>query len=106
MNIDLEQLELDADLGCISAQFALGEIYENGPERNYEKANDLYRNAALNGYADAQFRLGQMHELWHSGMGFYFGKMVMQADDIKREYEQAVAWYHKAADQGLTLIHK
>ncbi|MDX7747115.1 hypothetical protein SJS52_16750 [Aeromonas veronii] len=77
MNMDLGKLELEAELGVASAQFALGEIYENGEERDYEQALAWYRKAAINGYADAQYRLGKLHEQWHSGMGFYLGSTVM-----------------------------
>ena len=56
--------------------------YERG---DYAKAVELFRKAAEQGNADAQFNLGQMYD---------------QGKGVKQDYAKAVAWYGKAAEQG------
>ncbi|MGR9014619.1 MAG: J domain-containing protein [Gammaproteobacteria bacterium] len=51
----------------------------------YAEAFSLYRHAAEQGNAKAQFKLGVMYELGQS---------------VKQDYTQAVSWYLKAAEQG------
>ena len=53
---------------------------------NYQQAVELFRRAADQGLADAQFNLCVMYE---NGQG------------VTQDYRQAVEWYRKAADQGL-----
>ena len=50
-----------------------------------EALPDRYRKAAEQGYADAQFFLGDMYD---NGRG------------VQKDYAQAVKWYRKAAEQG------
>lgn len=57
----------------------------NGVEKDYEKATDYYRLAAEQGYATAQYNLGNMYKY---GLG------------TGRNYTEAVRWYRKAAEQG------
>ena len=49
------------------------------------EAATLYRKAAVQGAANAQFLLGDLYE---SGQG------------VPQDYTQAAAWYRKAAEQG------
>ena len=52
---------------------------------DYRQAMAWYRKAADQGYADAQFMVGQIYS---NGLG------------VSRDYDQAREWYQKAADQG------
>ena len=66
---------------------ALGNYYKNGfgVEQNYEKAFELYKKSAEQGYDLAQFELGIMYD---KGLG------------VDQDYAQAMKWYQKAAEQG------
>jgi len=52
---------------------------------NFERAVSIWRTLAENGDAQAQFNLGLMY---HSGLG------------MRQSEEEAVRWYHKAAEGG------
>ena len=62
-------------------------MYEGGKgvAKDYEQAVYLYRKAADQGNAKAQYNLGLMYE---GGKG------------VAKDDKQAVDWYRKAADQG------
>lgn len=80
-----------ADEGHLRAQFGIAVIYENGGggvEVDIDKAIALYRNAAEQGLADAQYNLGN---LYRSGRG------------IEKDPWRAVFWYLKAAIQNMPL---
>ena len=57
-----------------------------GVPQDYTQAADLYRRAAEQGNASAQFNLALLYD---NGTG------------LARDYAQAAAWYTKAAEQGL-----
>lgn len=65
-------------------QFMIGRNYEES-EQTMPEAVKWYRLSAEQGYADAQYALGQCYE-W--------------GDGIQQDYEEAVKWYRLAADQG------
>jgi len=76
-----------ATQGDVSAQLALGVIYENGqgvPQDSKEAAK-WYRLAAEQGNANAQKNLGVMYA---------YGRGVLQ------DYKEAIKWYRLAAEQG------
>lgn len=68
-------------------QSYLGMMYRDGQgvQQDYAKALDLFRKAATQGYAPAQFFLAEMYG---NGMG------------VSQDYTLAVTWYSKAAEQG------
>jgi Sel1 repeat-containing protein len=99
----------------------------NAPDSNGAAAAfSECRELALTGHADAQFRLGKMHEqgvgvprnsnealLWYrkaAEQGFaaaqnqlgvtYIEGSHATGPDIEQDYAQACDWFHKAADQG------
>ncbi|KAG0238887.1 hypothetical protein BGW42_000048 [Actinomortierella wolfii] len=76
-----------ADQGDATAQFILGETYENGQgvDASDVQAVTWYRNAAVHGVAKAQVNLGEMYE---EGRG------------VRQDDAEALKWYHMAADQG------
>jgi TPR repeat protein len=59
--------------------------YEYYGAQNYEKAFNLFKQSAEQGYSDAQVHLGSMYE---------YGKGVL------KDQKQAAVWYRKAAEQG------
>ena len=63
-------------------------LYERGVgvPQDYAQAADLYRRAAEQGNAAAQFNLGLLYD---NGQG------------VQRDYAKAASWYIKAAEQGL-----
>lgn len=65
------------------AQFELGKFYSRKEE--YAKAAKWYEKAAINGYVQAQYILGDMYE---KGCG------------VEENYEKSVEWYQKASDAG------
>jgi len=92
--------------------------YERG---DYSKAVELFRKAAEQGNADAQFNLGQMYdqgkgvkqdyakavELFrkaakqgNADAQYNLGQMYDKGKGVKQDYAKAVAWYGKAAEQG------
>lgn len=81
----------DTQGGLADAQYRLGvicEVGEMGVSQNFQVAAKWYRHAAEQGFALAQFKLGDLHD---------FGRGVPQ------DYEEAVRWYRLAAEQGLAL---
>jgi TPR repeat protein len=73
-----------AEAGEVVAQFSLGEMLYSG-STDTRQAVDWLRNAAAQGYAPAEFQVGQLYE---------FGFIVAQSD------ADALAWYRKAAEHG------
>src|SRR4051812_4635251 len=80
-----EALESAAAKGSSPAQYALGVAAET--EGNFPEAVTWYRRAANQGYALAQFKLGQLLE---DGRG------------VGADATQPREWYRKAAAQGVT----
>ena len=80
----LPWLQKAAAQGHIKAKDLLGEYYEGISDA--PKAFICYHKAAEQGYAVAQFNLGN---------SYYFG------DGIAKSRSTAVGWYRKAAEQGL-----
>lgn len=70
-----------------SARYYVGYHYEKGVglEQNYKKAVECYTQAANNGFAPAQCRLGLCYDLGYTG---------------NPDPDKAVEWYRKAAEQG------
>ena len=86
---DIASLRKQADAGNPEAQFKLGVMHDQGARgvlQDYELAASLNRKSAEQGYAPAQYSLGQRYL---SGRG-------APQDDA-----QVVAWFRKAGDQGL-----
>ena len=81
-----EWLMKAAKQGNMDAQFNLGVIYTK--QKNYKKAFELYFPIADRGHANAQNMLGEM----------YFN-----GDWVSQDFEQAAAWFVKAAEQGHPL---
>ena len=76
----------ELELGDADAQFSLGERHYNGDgvERDRDEAVRLWRLAAEQGHADAQWRLGEWARFDDGGGGD----------------AEAVRWYRLAAEQG------
>ena len=68
----------------IRLAFQLGRAYQKA--NNFTAALEQYRKAAAQNYALAQNNLGVMYE---NGLG------------VPKDIQQAIAWYRKAAEQGL-----
>jgi TPR repeat protein len=80
----LAALHARANAGDVVAQFSLGSILYYAAQ-NTAEAVDWFRKAAAQGYATAEFQMGQLYD---------FGFVVEQDD------AQALAWYRKAAEHG------
>ena len=83
-----------ADQGDPGAQYQLAWCYEHayvGEEQNYDEAGKLYMKAAEQGYALAENQVGHYYK---SGL---YGE---------RDYEEAVKWFRKAADNDLAEAQK
>jgi len=80
----LAAARVKASAGDVVAQFSLGAmIYYGGTDT--AQAVDWFRRAAAQGYAPAEFQMGQVYEF-----GF----------TVERDDRQALAWYRKAAGHG------
>ncbi len=84
----LQQLRQRAANGDVQAQFELAEHYYHSSlaTRNYTEAIKWYRAAAGQGYAEAQYQMGYLHQ---------HGPEIVSKDD-----KLAFDWYLKAARQG------
>jgi TPR repeat protein len=80
----LAEVRTRALAGNVVAQFSLASnLYYGGNDT--AQAIDWFRKAAVQGYAPAEFQMGQLYE---------FGFAVTQDD------RQALTWYKKAAEHG------
>ncbi len=73
----------DARGGDAEAQYHLGFLYDNG--REFSKALEWYTQAAQQGHAIAQFRLGRLY---------------IMGEAVARDYAQAYVWLKLAEEQG------
>jgi len=114
-----------AKAGDADARMALAEAYETG-QGTKESAADAakwYREAALTGNLDAQFRLAKLVRKGAPGLKIdktaalalllgaakkghapsenLYGMMVQNGDGAAKDEKAAFEWYGKAADQGL-----
>lgn len=113
-----------AEQGLPKAQYMLGDCYRYGDddfgiEEDVERAVDWYRKAAKQGMAEALIALSEMYEhgdgVEQSDEEAY--KLLLQAAEqggreaqyklgeycrSRRNYEEAIIWFHKSAEQGNT----
>ncbi|MBP5419901.1 MAG: SEL1-like repeat protein [Bacteroidales bacterium] len=104
-----------AEQGYADAQLKLGVCYElsRGVERDYQKAVALFKKAAEQGYARAQYKLGECYYLGKQDYrlvvktpilkthGFYINYSEPKTNQVvEQDYQKAVEWYTKAAEQG------
>jgi uncharacterized protein len=114
-----------AQAGDPDAKMALAEAYEQGQNTAIDlvKAAKWYREAALTGNVEAQFRLAKLvskgapglnadkataikllqtaAKLGHAPSENLLGLMLQNGDGIAKDEKAAVGWYRKAADQNL-----
>ena len=112
-----------AKAGDPDAKMAVGEAYESGTEAKLDpaKAAKWYREAALEGNVEAQFRLAKLvskgapgltadkptalkllqsaAKLGHPAAQNLLGQMLQNGDGIAKDEKQAASWYQKSADQ-------
>ncbi len=104
-----------ADQGYAHAQYTLGRLYEGGVGviREYGQAKAWYQKAADQGYEPAKDALKRLlatdtptasttettptapEDQYKVGDHYYYG-----VGGVKQDYQQAISWYRKAADQG------
>ncbi len=82
-----------AEGGDAEAQYIVGAMYDHGQgvARSYAQAAEWYRQAANQGYAEAQFSLGFM---LYNGTGTNGGA-------VAQNYSGAARWFRLAAGQGV-----
>lgn len=121
---DIATLLAKASAGDPAAQDTVGLAYAMGSKdvpRNYTAAAKWFRKAALQGYADSQFRLGALYELGRGvaqdrdeALKWYLlaakqgqaraqlkvGGMYEQGRGVSQSFAEAASWYHMAAEQG------
>lgn len=122
----LKKLAL-ARAGDSAAKFAVGEAYEEGlgARVNIAEAAKWYRQAALAGVLDAQYRLALIVEKGakgvkpdqnaalkllqaaankgHAQSQWAFGQHLHQGQGLPKDDKLAALWVHKAAEQGLAV---
>ena len=71
----------------------MGSLYANGQGvlQDYKEAVKLYRLAAEQGFAPAQYNLGAMY---FEGLG------------VPQDHKEAVKWFRLAAKQGIARAHE
>ena len=111
-----------AKAGDPDAKMAVAEAYETGNEAKLDpgKAAKWYREAALVGNIEAQFRLAKLvnkgapglvadkptalkllqsaAKLGHSGAQNLLGQMLQNGDGVAKDEVLAASWYQKSAD--------
>lgn len=85
---DIANAKFHADGGNSEAQYHLALMYDagKGVERNPREAEKLYKMAALQGHAAAQYYLAKLYSTQNSG--------------IRRDEKEAAKWFKAAEDQG------
>ena len=88
---ELNSILVLAEQGDAESQFIIGEYYyekaeESESDEDYDTAFVWFSKAAEQGFAEAQFRLGNCYALGY-GVGY--------------NEEESYKWFRKAADQGL-----
>jgi TPR repeat protein len=120
----LEKLKFKANIGDPGAQYALGQLYDEGEvvSRDYDKALKWYRKAAAQGSAAAQYRIGIFQSRGLAGLSqnatlafqsqqqaaqegvadaqFMLGLYYCSGRGVEKDDAQAADWWHKAAQQG------
>ena len=108
--------------GDTQAQNNVGVMYKlgDGVTQDYKQAVKWYRKAAEQGFAEAQYNLGEMYAVnqdykqalkWltkaaEQGIAHAqnnLGLMYREGQGVTQDYKQAVKWYRKAAEQGLAV---
>ena len=123
-------------VGFAATYLALAAVAVAGPldaadaaikHRDYPSALRIYRQAAAQGDAEAQYNLGVMYDMgegmpeddrgavgWYgkaAAQGYAFaqfnlGMMYDRGDGVPMNYLQSVIWLRKAADQGLGVAQR
>ena len=116
-------LRTSAEAGDASAQFKLGQLYDEGTgvPQNYRQAMEWFEKAAKQGHVDAQVNLGtlylqgegapqsdQMALFWfdraakqgHALAFVKLGWMYAQGRGVRRDFLQAHKWYNLATANG------
>jgi uncharacterized protein len=118
----LKKMQL-AKAGDPDAKMAVAEAYETGAETKLDpaKAAKWYREAALTGNVEAQYRLAKLvskgapglsadkptalkllqsaAQLGHPASQNLLGQMLQNGDGIAKDEKAAATWYKKSADQ-------
>lgn len=85
---EVAALEAEAEKGDPEAEFRLAkDYYYSGPNKNSMHAFELFRQAAEQGHAEAQYWTGRCYDL---------------AEGVGTDRVEAARWYQKSADQGNT----
>ncbi len=116
-----------ANAGDNDARLAVGEAYEAGSDTRLDpaRAAQWYRQAALGGNLEAQFRLARLVAKGakgvqadpiaavkllrsaaahgHADSENLLGSMLQNGSGVPKDEKAAVEWYGKAADQGLAV---
>ncbi|MBG1231543.1 tetratricopeptide repeat protein [Aestuariivirga litoralis] len=114
-----------AKAGDVEAKMAVAEAYEKGAgtKLSASEAARWYREAALNGNLDAQYRLAQLVMRGAAGVKIdkatgikliaaaaqkghmlsenQYGAILENGDGLPKDEKQAGVWYLKAAEQGM-----
>jgi uncharacterized protein len=122
----LSWLQFRAAQNAPDAQFLLGYLYEQGKglSRDFTKAAENYRSAALQGYAAAENNLGAMYRRGNGvpldmALAFHWfylaaqhgspaaqqnlGTLYYLGYPTHPDYVQAAKWYRASAEQGYSL---
>ncbi|KAG0373407.1 hypothetical protein BGX24_011744 [Mortierella sp. AD032] len=109
---DITEIMMNARLGDMHAQNALGEMYDNGREvhQDYQAAMDWYLKAAEQDLARAQFNIGDMYDygrgLRKASAQDYapahrsVGQLYQHGLGVLQDFDESMNWYIKAANQG------
>lgn len=105
----VEWLKKAADQGECRAQFWLGQAYERGDgvEKDDYRALTLWQLSRESNWDDAtekleglQAEFGKPAEEGDPSAQFFLGAAFENGYGVERDFEKAVGWYRKAAEQG------
>ncbi len=123
-NLPVSSLKALAEKGDREAQNELGLAYASGlkgQKVNFDEAFKLFRMAADQGLAGAQYNLGSLYFFgsgvprdnqealkWYRKSAeqgfipaqFYLGWMHANGKGVEEDFKEAIKWFKKAADQG------
>jgi len=119
----IEQVRLWVEKGKAWAHTMLGSRYEHGRgvDQSHQRARELYELAASQGYADAQYNLGNMCDgqgvdqnyeraaeyyeaaarQGHASAQFNLGRLYGTGQGVEQSIEVAREWWMKSAEQGV-----
>jgi uncharacterized protein len=98
----LDQLIKKANTGDVSAQFRLGEMYDNGEgiPQDYKEAAKWYRMAAEQEHTSIRQEIQNSIVLYHAKAQYRLGLMYLSGKGVLKNYDELYKWIRMSAENG------